>query len=140
MQDLFVKDNAINPDMQFSWFKPRKNNYAPFSIENELKVLKHLNTLLDARRLEYTRSYDEDVALLEGDENLGVMNANALRIIGEEKRIIRNILASTNILIPLLGISTKEELEKLKAYTEIPEDLQEYVKTVGIPLLEKKIN
>ena len=139
--DLFLKGNVINPDMQFSWFKPRKNNFAPFSIENELKVLNHLKTILDARRLEYARTYEEDIALLEGDENLGEMNANALRIIGEEKRIIRNILASINILIPMLGISTKEELEKLKVYTsEIPEDLLEYVNTVGIPLLEKKIN
>ena len=46
-QELFFNGNMINSDMQFSWFKPRKNNYPPFSIENELKVLRRLKTLLD---------------------------------------------------------------------------------------------
>ena len=78
--------------------------------------------------------------MLEGDENLGEMNANALRIIGEEKTIIRSVFGAINKLIPLLEISTKEELENLKAYTDIPEHMQEYVNTVVIPLLEKKFN
>ena len=52
------------PQWQFSWFKPRKNNYPPFSIANETNTLKALKGALEAKRKEYTRSYEDEVEML----------------------------------------------------------------------------
>ena len=134
-----IRDYA-NPSMQFKWNKPRKNNYAPFSLKNEVATLKKLAEQVEEQKKKYVRPFAEDLELLSKPEQLTPHAINGLRIIIEEKTILRSITEATSLLLNILALKTKEDIEKTKnIIPTLPEHLREYVSTVAIPLLEKEI-
>ncbi|CAI2360645.1 unnamed protein product [Moneuplotes crassus] len=130
VNDSDSEDGYNDPNKGF-----KAKDLPPLSIRNEKKVL--LRMKLEAAKVEagYPTTYEEDLALLEADEGLTFNTRNVLLMRSGEKKILRHLIETADIMLRYLDYGLTETRKQMKE-DKLKKDQEVYIKKVIQPLIK----
>lgn len=129
-----LQDPLIMPEL-FKSVEGKNNKdpilIGPMSIQNETRVLLHIQNLCIAALNKYPTTLSQDLMLFQAKSQLPQNNTNCLAVRIGEKRILQWYLEFAEFCLPLLKLS-REEIRKVKSTP-----YANYVSQVVVPLIKK---
>lgn len=130
VNDSDSEDGYNDPNKGF-----KAKDLPPLSIRNEKKVL--LRMKLEAAKVEagYPTTYEEDLALLEANEGLTFNTRNAILMRSGEKKILKHLIETADIMLRYLDYDLTETRKQMKE-DKLKKDQEVYIKKVVQPLIK----